>query len=192
MDIPFAFLLIVSCALGVWAVTATQRNNSLKKKNDELEDKSPSSKQIVGVDTSYSEALTPELVCQAVKTNGYVPVMHQDCVVFKVQGETYAIFTDRLPILTLYKGYNIDKSDYDIRLLKEACIRTTYDIIMAKASVDDDETGMCFRIAVSEHCYGNFCASLERYISVLDDAAKRSQLFYDELLKEQEILNKNS
>ena len=184
MDIPFAFLLIVSCALGVWAVTATQRNNSLKKKNDELDDKSPSSRQYAGDEPSYSAELTPELVCQAVKTNGYVPVMYKDFIVFKVQGETYAIFTDRLPILTLHKGYNIDKSDYDIRLLKEACVRTTYDIIMAKASVEDDETGMFFRIDVSEHCYGNFCASLERYISVLDGAAKRSQLFYDELLNE--------
>lgn len=187
MDISFALLLIVCCILGIWAFTATQKNVFYEKQVTELKDKLTDKSQSLNDGPSYSDVLTPELVCQAVRTNGYVPELRDEAVFFMINGETYTIITGRLPIVTVYKGYALTESDYDIPLLREACHRLSDDMIMVKAFVSDEADGINFQLTASEHCYGNFCASLGRYINIIDEAVVRNRMKYDDVVKEKEL-----
>ena len=64
--------------------------------------------------------LTPDLVADVVKFNGYVPDKKEDAVFFMVQGEHYCVTTDMLPCVAIIKRFNISEDGYDIELIREA------------------------------------------------------------------------
>lgn len=178
MEFSFALLMIVSCILGVWAFIMTERNISNGRKLKEMEVKQAAATPDA---ERYSAVLTPELIAEAVRANGYVPTSNECSVDFKIQGETYALLTGRLPVLTLYKGYALDKSDYDIDLLRQACHQLSDEMIMVKAFVNDNEDAINFQITTLEHCFGNFCASLCRSIDIINEAVDRNRAIYHEM-----------
>lgn len=178
MEFSFALLMIVSCILGVWAFIMTERNISNERKLKEMQEKQAAA---IPDAESYSAVLTPELISEAVRANGYVPNTTEHSVDFKIQGETYVVLTGRLPVLTLYKGYALDKADYDMDLLRQACHRLSDEMIMVKAFVSDDEDGINFQVTTLEHCFGNFCASLGRSIDIINEAVDRNRAIYHEM-----------
>lgn len=181
MEFSFALLLIVSCILGAWAFIMTERNLSFEKKLKEMNTSAKASPDAV----RYSAVLTPELVAEAVRANGYVPTITELSVDFKIQGETYAVLTERLPVLTLYKGYALDKSDYDMDFLRQACHRLSDEMIMVKAFVGDDEAAINFQVTTLEYCFGNFCASLCHSIDIINEAVDRNRAIYHNLKEAQ-------
>ena len=178
MDLSFALLMIVSCILGVWALIATERNMSYERNLKELQENQVSATPDAG---KYSAALTPELIAEAVRANGYVPAITEQAVDFMILGESYSVMTDRLPVVTLFKGYTLDKTKYDMDLLKQAFHRLSDDMIMVKAFVNDDDETVSFRVIALEYCFGNFCASLGRSIDIINEAVELSKAIYHQL-----------
>lgn len=177
MDFSFALLTIVCCILGVWAFAETRRNITAEKSNRDLLSKLNAGDMAGG----YSEVLTVELAAKAVNANGYVPSIFGKSVHFKIQGETYAIYLERMPVVIIFKRYSLDRTEYDLDLLREAFHKTSDELIMVKAFVDEDGEGISFQIAALENCYGHFCDSLERYVGIIDNAVDLSRLRYHEL-----------
>ena len=64
-------------------------NLNLKQVNERLGSEGKGSRDQLPLDA--------DLIAEAVKFNGYVPVKGEDSVSFMVQGERYFITTDRLP-----------------------------------------------------------------------------------------------
>ena len=94
-------------------------NLNLKQVNERLGSEGKGSRDQLPLDA--------DLIAEAVKFNGYVPVKGEDSVSFMVQGERYFITTDRLPYTIVVKQYGIDQSKYDTDLMRLAAEQTGRD-----------------------------------------------------------------
>ena len=131
--------------------------------------------------------LTHELVKEAVRFNGYVPIdLNENLVGFKVDGENYCITTDRIPLMTIHKGYTVDKGEHDLELMNKAAYEVTEGCIVGEVRLDSDGEGISFNIGTVECSYEHLCASLSYYLRVIQDLKDRHIAVYHDMLKEKE------
>lgn len=142
------------------------------------------------VDDQDNWALTPDLVADVVKFNGYVPDKKEDAVFFMVQGERYVVPTDRLPYLLVMKRFSIDKEKYDIVLLRQAAAKTTDARLIGKVSVSDDGGVLCFFVSAIEPKYGHFRDVLNEYVSIINDLETCLGETYNQMLSDKEDISK--
>ena len=142
------------------------------------------------VDDQDNWALTPDLVADVVKFNGYVPDKKEDAVFFMVQGERYVVPTDRLPYLLVMKRFSIDKEKYDIVLLRQAAAKTTDARLIGKVSVSDDGGVLCFFVSAIEPKYGHFRDVLNEYVSIINDLETCLGETYNQMLNDREDISK--
>lgn len=130
--------------------------------------------------------LTPELVCEAVRLNGYVPTPDDGFVMFMVEGEKYYIQTERIPYLLIDKSYAIQKDGYDMNLFRKAASEVTSQIIMGKVIISDDELSLRFNLDSFENSYEHLRDALPTYIGIINETQQRFGKRYDELKADRE------
>ena len=133
--------------------------------------------------------ITPQLISDAVKFAGYVPLVSDNFVEFRIQGEKYFIRTERLPYLTVDKGYVVDPEDFDIELMRQAAAIVTRDIFIGKITLSDDGTVLRFQADAFEPSYGHFRDSIQNYLSIIVDTQERFREVYDDLREKKEKLD---
>lgn len=69
---------------------------------------------------AVGQALTPEGVADAVRCLGYVPVMQDDHVEFRISGQPYRISTKDLPVLKIETSFLLDSDNLDYGILLDA------------------------------------------------------------------------
>ena len=134
--------------------------------------------------------LTPDLVADVVKYNGYVPDKKEDAVFFMVQGERYVVPTDRLPYLLVMKRFSIDKEKYDIVLLRQAAATTTDARLIGKVSLSDDGGVLCFFVSAIEPKYGHFRDVFNEYVSIINDLENMFGETYNQMVRDKEDIAK--
>ena len=134
--------------------------------------------------------LTPDLVADVVKFNGYVPDKKEDAVFFMVQGERYYVPTDMLPCVAIMKRFSISEGNYDIALMREAARKTTESKFMGKAGVSEDGKSLIFFTASIEPKYGHFRDVFNDSVSVVNDTENLFGETYNQMLRDKEDMAK--
>ncbi len=130
--------------------------------------------------------LTPDLVADVVKFNGYVPDKKEDAVFFMVQGDHYYVPTDMLPSVAIMKRFNISEGNYDIALMREAARKATESRFMGKAGVSEDGKSLIFFTASIEPKYGHFRDVFNDSVSVVNDIENLFGETYNQMLRDKE------
>ena len=138
------------------------------------------------VDDQDQWELTPELVVDVLKYNGYVPSIEDGFVFFIIQGERYFIRTDRLPYFMLEKPYTINSENYDLELFRQAAVKVTDEIFIGKVSISDDGETLRFQADAYEPSYGHCRDSLQCYVNIIHQMQKRLHEVYEEMQKQRE------
>lgn len=138
-----------------------------------------------------SESLTIDKIAEAIRFNGYVPEIRDGTtVVFRVQGETYLVDAERLPLFFLIKGYNIDPAEWDVDLMREAAHKLSDELAMVKAAVSDDDKTLRFFIGAQDRNYASFRDNLSAYLGILESGQRFLNEEYERLdEKRNEALN---
>ena len=134
--------------------------------------------------------LTPDLVADVVKFNGYVPDKKEDAVFFMVQGEHYCVTTDMLPCVAIMKRFDISEGDYDIALMREAARKTTESRFMGKSCVSEDRKTLIFFTASLEPKYGHFRDVFNDMVSIVNDIENLFGETYNKLLNDKGDMKK--
>ncbi len=134
--------------------------------------------------------LTPDLVADVVRYNGYVPDKKEDAVFFMVQGERYFVPTDMLPCVAIMKRFDISEGDYDIALMREAARKTTESRFMGKSCVSEDRKTLIFFTASLEPKYGHFRDVFNDIVSVVNDMENLFGETYNKLLNDKGDMKK--
>ncbi len=134
--------------------------------------------------------LTPDLVADAVRYNGYVPEKEDDGVFFMAQGERYFIPTDRLPYVLVMKRYGLDKDGFDMELMRNAAAKASDDRFIGKVSISDDASFLSFHVASIEPKYGHFRDVLSEYVSIINDLENLFRVTCDQMEKDREDMAK--
>ena len=134
--------------------------------------------------------LTPDLVADVVKYNGYVPDKKEDAVFFMVQGEHYCVTTDMLPCVAIMKRFDISEGDYDIALMREAARKTTESRFMGKSCVSEDRKTLIFFTASLEPKYGHFRDVFNDMVSVVNDMENLFGETYNKMLNDKGDMKK--
>ena len=134
--------------------------------------------------------LTPDLVADVVKFNGYVPDKKEDAVFFMVQGERYFVPTDMLLCVAIMKRFDISEGDYDIALMREAAIKTTESRFMGKSCVSEDRKTLIFFTASLEPKYDHFRDVFNDMVSVVNDMENLFGETYNKLLNDEGDMKK--
>ncbi len=134
--------------------------------------------------------LTPDLVADVVRYNGYVPDKKEDAVFFMVQGERYFVPTDMLPCVAIMKRFDISEGDYDIALMQEAARKTTESRFMGKSCVSEDRKTLIFFTASLEPKYGHFRDVFNDMVSVVNDMENLLGETYNKLLNDKGDMKK--
>lgn len=142
------------------------------------------------VDDQDNWALTPDLVADVVRYNGYVPDRKDGAVFFMIQGEHYCVTTDMLPCVAIMKRYNISEGNYDIALMREAARKTTESKFMGKAGVSEDGNTLIFFTASLEPKYSHFRDVFSDSVSVVNDIENLFGETYNQLLRDKEDMAK--
>ena len=138
-------------------------------------------------DSQYLRKTTPELVCEALRFNGYTPTLEDGFIMFMIQGERYFIReTDRLPYFMLDKPYTLDPKNYDMPLFLEAARKTTDSILMGKVIITNDQETLDFQVDSFEPQYGHLRDSIGCYLGIISDMQRRLHEQYEELLKQKD------
>lgn len=151
-------------------------NLNLKQVNERLGSEGKGSRDLLPLDA--------DLIAEAVKFNGYVPVKGEDSVSFMVQGERYFITTDRLPYTIVVKQYGIDQSKYDTGLMRLAADQTTHNRVLGKVVLSEDGDALTFYVGGVECQYGNFRDSLVEMVRIVDGLDNDFGTNYNRLLDE--------
>lgn len=131
---------------------------------------------------ALQEKLTPALVAEAIRFNGFVPDSRENNVLFRAQGSKYLVRTNRLPYLTVIKSFNLDTSEYDMELFRAAAEKVAHNMFMLRLVVDEKESYFCFEIDAYEQSYGHFRDSLTAYLDGIEEAQRAHQNIYHKLL----------
>ncbi len=187
---PLIISIAVSAVLAVLLVERWLANRRLSQEvrlqqenNLELLKRIPGSGEGGG---GWSGPLTPEQIAEAIRKEGYIPEIDTDLVRFKIQGENYFVQTDRLPLLFLIKGYNLDPADWDVDLLREAAHLMSDDLAMVKASVGDDGTTISYFVAARDRNYESFRQNLSSYLSIMEEGQRKLDEEYHRMEDEKE------
>ncbi len=142
------------------------------------------------VDGQDLRDLTPELVAEAVRFNGYVPDKKEDAVFFMIQGEHYCVPTDMLPCVAIMKRYDIREGEYNIPLMREAAGKATISRFMGKVGLSDDGKTLTLLTASLQKKYGNFRDVFNDMVSVVNDMENLLGETYNQLLHDKEDMAK--
>lgn len=132
------------------------------------------------------EDLSPEGIEEAVRQAGYVPERKDGYIRFMVQGESYSVSTDRLPLVFVLKGYTVDEGDWDMDLFRKAAHLMSDELAIVKASFDEFEGIMHLRFftASRDNTVLGLRDSLSAYIDLINEGQRRVSEIYDQLVKE--------
>lgn len=133
---------------------------------------------------SVQEPLTVEKIADAVRFEGFFPEIEDKLVIFRVQGRTYYVDANRLPLVFLVKPFDIDPSELEMDLFKAAAHSMSDHLVMVKATISDDEKHMRFFVASRDRNFESFRANLTAYMGVLDDGQHLMNETYNQLLDE--------
>lgn len=192
--------LVISIAAAVlFLILYVDRRDSIKVYKEHIEDQQKVIDHISAERDRLSQAkgitpstddqslreITPELVCEALRFNGYAPTLEDGYIMFMIQGERYFIReTNRLPYFMLDKPYTLDPKDYDMPLFLEAAKRTTDCILMGKVIITKDQQTLDFQVDSFEPEYGHLRDSIGCYLGIISDMQRRLHEQYEELQKQ--------
>ncbi len=182
--------IVITSALAVLFfclyILKAQDNKILQKDNEHLKQQRDSVSIIPPVDNQDDILIDTQKAMEAIRFNGFVPELGEGWITFRVQGVNYHIDTDRLPVLVMLKHYNLDKSKWDMDLMRQAAHQASDDIIIGKATfMGKDEDGLAFQIAAVGETFGHLRYNLARYIEIIDETHSRMIGSYNELIKVQ-------
>ena len=182
-------ILAISAAIIFGALFFDERG-IIKKYLEDSAKESPKEVLAPSVDDQDLRDLTPDLVADVVKYNGYVPDKKEDAVFFMVQGERYFVPTDMLPCVAIMKRFDISEGDYDIALMQEAARKTTESRFMGKSCVSEDRKTLIFFTASLEPKYGHFRDVFNDMVSVVNDMENLFGETYNKLLNDKGDMKK--
>ena len=188
------FLLLICVVLLVILSAKDEKNTSLIAENGILKGKMEAMQENVlqAADTNripdpaIHEALSVEGIEAAVRYMGYVPERNKYWLRFMVTGEPYYIDIERLPLVFIIRQFSLDTNEWEMDLLKHAAHLMSDDLIMVKATFDEDEqgTGLRFFVAAMDANNASFEQNLPRYLSLIEGGRRRMNEFYEQLVKE--------
>ena len=132
---------------------------------------------------AVGQALTPEGVADAVRCLGYVPVMQDDHVEFRISGQPYRISTKDLPVLKIETSFaaTVDNPDYDILLNAAFYVsHGTQELISMFPSCAEQGFRIRSEISAFEPDSTRFRESLIYYINLIHDCEDKFCDYYDE------------
>ena len=189
--ISFIIILGVACIVLLVLLSAqdnkntklTVENSLMKGRMEGLQEK------LTQQAPTDEEPLTAEGIADAVKRAGYVPEVNESWVRFMIQGEPFYVETGRLPQVFVLRQYNVDTKEWEMNLLRHAAHVMSDDLIMIKATFDDDVdenggTGLRFFVAAMDRNYSSFRDNLMGYIHLVEDGRQRMNEVYEKLVKE--------
>ena len=130
------------------------------------------------------QPLTVEKIADAVRMEGFFPEVEDTGVRFKAQGETFYVDAERLPLIFLLKGYNVDPSDWEMDILRDAAHRMSDALIMVKATISDDDKSLNFFVAAQDRNYESFRANLASYMRIIEDGQRKMNEEYHRMVDE--------
>ena len=186
-----AIISIVAAVLLALYVSKSQDYKALERDNKWLKEQREQTPEPVAVDDVDNHPLDKESAMEAIRYNGYVPEADGHWITFMAQGEHYVIDTDRFPVMTLMKHFNLDPKEWEMDLMHKAAHQVSDDIIMGKVLfTGDEEDGIIFQITAIENKYGHFKDCLTQYISIIEDSqARMDQIYKDLKAKQKERLS---
>ena len=134
----FVFLFLYICK--------SQDCTSLERDKKWLKQQREQAPEPVAIDDVDKRPLDKESAIEAIRYNGYVPGVEGHWITFMAQGEHYVIDTDRFPVMTLMKHFNLNPKEWDMDLMHKAAHQVSDDIIMGKVLFTDEEDGIMFQI----------------------------------------------
>ena len=135
-------------------------------------------------DPAATWALTPELVSDALKYNGYkVEDNSEDMCLFKANDLKYELIYNRIPFIQLKAMFSLE-DDWNIEVLKKAIESVNPQVFMAKAFVDEKDRSVTNYIDIYEPAYGHFRDCLPDYLTALKAIRNASVSEYDKLIEE--------
>ena len=151
-----------------------------KETNQELLKRIP----VMGGSRSSQELLTVEKIADAVRIEGFFPEVDENLVIFRVQGKTYYIDGNRLPLVFLVKPFDINPNELEMDIFREAAHKMSDRLVMVKATVSDDGKHMRYFVAARDRNYDSFRANLTTYMGFLEDGQRLMNEVYDKLVYE--------
>ncbi len=130
------------------------------------------------------QPLTVEKIADAVRMEGFFPEVEDTGVRFKAQGESFYVDAERLPLVFILKGYNVDPADWEMDMLRNAAHRMSDALIMVKATISDDEKTLNFFVAAQDRNYESFRANLSSYMRIIEDGQRKMNEEYNRLVDE--------
>ena len=130
------------------------------------------------------QPLTIERIAEAIRLEGYFPEIVEDGVSFKVQGESYFVSTDRMPLFFIIKSYGIDPTVWEMDMVKEAAHRMADSLIMVKAGIFDNDKIINFFVTAQDRNLESFRANFASYLRVLFDGQQKLSEEYNRMEEE--------
>lgn len=136
--------------------------------------------------------LTPELVKEVVRNNGFIPLSddgNPDWIQFRKLGELYFISRDTLPAVHFLKGFTFSDTLDDINLIKKAAQMTMDKLWFGRIFIKDNE--IIFRIFGMEKTVEHFTETFMDYIKLLENLISLYMNLYEQLCQEKEAAKRN-
>ena len=130
------------------------------------------------------QPLTIEKIADAIRMEGYFPEIEETGVRFKVQGESFYVDAERLPLIFLVKIYSLDPNDWEMDILRDAAHLMSDALIMVKATIADDDKSMSFFVAAQDRNFESFRANLISYMRILEDGQQKMNEEYHRMVDE--------
>ena len=195
--------LIISIALAATFlclyVCAVQDKASLNRDNQWLrkqrEDSKQSQTQPKTIGTPDDRILDKDTVIEAIKANGYEPLVDGDAVYIKRGDAKYQIGVDRFPIVPIASVYTVDEKEFDIETFRRAAQDKTSNCVIGKVvflDYDDVSYGVAFTLGTVEKKYGHFRDSLETYLYIIEDLHDRFHHTYESMIRNAQTVEQGS
>ena len=136
------------------------------------------------------QALTPEGVADAVRCLGYVPVMQDDHVEFRISGQPYRISTKDLPVLKIETSFLLDGDNLDYGILLDATASVSIkkqDLIDFFPSRREEGFRIFSSISAFEPDRICFRESLIYYVNLIAETEREVCDCYNELIDKKEF-----
>lgn len=135
---------------------------------------------------SSMEPLTADGIEAAIRHAGYVPDRKDNWIRFMVAGEPFYVETGRLPSVFVIRQYSVDTNEWEMDSLKHAAHLMSDELIMVKATFDEDEdgTGLRFFVAALDANNASFQENLTKYLSIISDGRQKMNEIYEQLVKD--------
>ena len=130
------------------------------------------------------QALTVEKIADAIRMEGFLPEIEESGVRFKEQGESFYVDAERLPVFFVVKSYNVDPSNWEMDLLRDAAHLMSDALIMVKATFSDDGRALNFFVAAQDRNYESFRANLTYYMRIIEDGQRKMNEEYNRMVDE--------